>query len=369
MFGPRLFRLIINNYISPTNVGFSSLIAPTQNGIKPTQNGIMKTRIYGADFNEMLIEANYPTWFKNENEAILERTFSAELFLGKGDYKELFFEGIHIGHGNLELSKNTIINFESEFETVEMHFALNGTAVTTSEYFRDTIRFVPGSHNVFYTNGFRGETEWSAHSPLRVFEINMTPAFFEKYLPEGHRLFDGFKKAMSQRESAILCNHNYPITLEMYAIINDIIRCERQGAFKRIFLESRIIALLLLQLEQIDSYSSNHHYMDLKKEDVEKMYAVKELLDMSFKKTNTLNDLAKKVGTNEYTLKKGFKELFGVSVFQYWKGLRLETARSMLYDDGLSVQEVARIIGYKNPQHFTSAFKKQFGVVPSKIAS
>ena len=88
---------------------------------------------------------------------------------------------------------------------------------------------------------------------------------------------------------------------------------------------------------------------------------------MIFKRIDTLNGLAKRVGTNEYTLKKGFKELFGVSVFQYWKGLRLETAKTALLEEGLSVQEVSRKIGYKNPQHFTTAFKKQFGLTPSAL--
>ena len=327
----------------------------------------MKTRIYGEDLNEMLLEAEYPDWFKDPEATVLERTFSADIFLGKGYYKETYFEGVHIGYGNLELSKNTILNFESEFETVEMHFTLNGHVVTDSDYFKDSISFSPGSHNVFYTNGFKGTTNWSSRYPLRMFEINMTPGFVEKYIPEGHQLFDAFRKAMENQQSAMLSKHNYPITLDMYTLINDIIQCTRVGLFKRIFLESKVIALLLLQLEQINSFDAKGSFKSLKKEDVDKMYAVKELLDMNFRKIDTLEDLARKVGTNEYTLKKGFKEIFGISVFQYWKGLRLDTAKSMLLDEGLSIQEVSRKIGYKNPQHFSAAFKKQFGIVPSAV--
>ncbi|MEL6917017.1 MAG: AraC family transcriptional regulator [Bacteroidota bacterium] len=327
----------------------------------------MKTRIYGADLNEMLLEANYPQSFNNGSGSILERTFSAEIFLGKGNYKEIFFEGLHIGFGDLALSKNTILHFESESETVEMHFALNGETITNSNCFDEPIRFSPGSHNVFYANGFFGQMEWSAKVPLRVFEINMTPTFFQKYIPEGHHLFEIFKNAILTKKTTVLSPQNYPMTLEMYTIINEILNCNREGFFKRIFLESKVISLLLLQLEQIISFNTTQVYKGLRKGDVEKMYAVKELLDVNFKKVDTLNSLAKKVGTNEYTLKKGFKELFGVSVFQYWKGLRLETAKIVLLEEGLSVQEVSRRVGYKNPQHFTSAFKKQFGVVPSAI--
>ena len=45
----------------------------------------MKTRIYGEDLNEMLLEAEYPDWFKDPEASVLERTFSADIFLGKGD--------------------------------------------------------------------------------------------------------------------------------------------------------------------------------------------------------------------------------------------------------------------------------------------
>ena len=327
----------------------------------------MTTRIYGADLNEMLLEANYPRWFKDETACILERIFSAEIFLGKGNYREVFFEGVHIGYGDLELSKKTMVHVDSELETVEMHFALNGTTVTTSHYFSDTIKFIPGDHNIFYSNGFSGRTEWSSRFPLQVFEINMTPAFFKKFLPEGHQLFDVFKKAILDKKSAVLAKRNYPITLEMYKIISEIIQCDRERLFKRIFLESKVIALLLLQLEQINSRNTRETCRALRKEDIEKIYAVKEILDMNFKKTDTLIGLAKKVGTNEYTLKKGFRELFGTSVFQYWKGVRLEMAKQMLCEERLSIQEVSQKIGYKNPQHFTTAFKKEFGMAPSVL--
>ena len=195
--------------------------------------------------------------------------------MGKGAYKEVYFDGIHIGYGNLELSKNTHLHFESEFETVEMHFALNGETITDPSYFDGTIRFVPGTHNVFYTNGFQGKTAWSSKIPLRMFEINMAPKVFQKYIPEGHHLFDIFKEAMFSKKSAVLSRQNYPITIEMYKIISEILNCSRDGLFKRIFLESKLISLLLLQLEQIVSFNTQNAYQAINKEDMEKMYAVK----------------------------------------------------------------------------------------------
>ena len=71
------------------------------------------------------------------------------------------------------------------------------------------------------------------------------------------------------------------------------------------------------------------------------------------------------MGTNQQTLKKGFKELFGTTIWGYYNNLRMETAKDLLINQEKSIAEVADNIGYKNPQHFTVAFKKKYGILPS----
>ena len=66
-------------------------------------------------------------------------------------------------------------------------------------------------------------------------------------------------------------------------------------------------------------------------------------------------------------LKKSFKELFGIPVIEYLYNLKMEHARKMLYEQGMYVSEVSSIVGYKNPNHFSTAFKRKFGVKPSKV--
>lgn len=151
----------------------------------------------------------------------------------------------------------------------------------------------------------------------------------------------------------------------MFQIIQDIINCERKGLFKKMFLEAKVIELLLLQLEQI--YDNTIANSLIKKSEVEKIYAVRDYILDNLTQNCSLIDLAHKVGTNEFTLKKGFKELFGTTVFGFWNDAKMEEARKMLRTKELSIGEIADVIGYKNPQHFTAAFKRKYGVVPSRI--
>lgn len=90
------------------------------------------------------------------------------------------------------------------------------------------------------------------------------------------------------------------------------------------FLEAKVIELLLLQLEQLCDEDSEN--ATIKKYDIEKIYAVRDFILNNLTEPYSLTGLAHKVGTNEFTLKKGFKELFGTTVFGFWNDAKMEEA-------------------------------------------
>lgn len=325
--------------------------------------------IYEKDFNEMLLEKNYPDWVKDASGNILERSISDSFVFGDLAFNELYFQDIHISYGNFRFIKDTQFYFNNEFESVQMHFMLNGNSCTSSKSFQNNILFKSGSHNLFYLNGIKSSSNCSSQLPMYFFEINMSPKFFERYLSEQNVYFKHFRNVILQKQTSVFNSaHNYPISEKMKDIIAEIITCKRKGVLKHLFLESKVISLLLLQLEQLFYLDTKPCYFTkMDKNTIEKIYFAKELCERSLESMDTLKDLAKKVGTNEFTLKKGFKEIFGVSVYSYWKKLRLKTAKEILIENTLSIKEVSNLIGYKYVHHFADAFKKEFGFLPSQI--
>ena len=77
--------------------------------------------------------------------------------------------------------------------------------------------------------------------------------------------------------------------------------------------------------------------------------------------------LSRKVAINECYLKKGFKEIFGTTIFDFYQGQRMEHAKYLLYDKGLSVTEVSMLLGYSSISHFSTAFKKHTGIKPCEL--
>jgi AraC family transcriptional regulator len=101
--------------------------------------------------------------------------------------------------------------------------------------------------------------------------------------------------------------------------------------------------------------------------DREKIVKAREVLLQHIGEPLTIRELSRKVAINECYLKKGFKEMFGATIFDFYQGQRMEHARYLLYEKGLSVTEVSVMLGYSSISHFSTAFKKHTGLKPCEL--
>lgn len=78
----------------------------------------------------------------------------------------------------------------------------------------------------------------------------------------------------------------------------------------------------------------------------------------------TIAELAKAVGMNQCKLKKTFKDHFGSTIYALFQKTRMTSAQRLLQNH--NVTETAMMLGYSNVSHFSAAFSRQFGNLPSK---
>lgn len=98
-----------------------------------------------------------------------------------------------------------------------------------------------------------------------------------------------------------------------------------------------------------------------------KIVQAREILLQHIGEPLTIKELSRKVAINECYLKKGFKEMFGTTIFDFYQGQRMEHARYLLYEKGLSVTDVSLMLGYSSISHFSTAFKKHTGLKPCEL--
>lgn len=80
-----------------------------------------------------------------------------------------------------------------------------------------------------------------------------------------------------------------------------------------------------------------------------------------------LKELAHQMGTNEYKLKYGFKQLYGTTVFRFLIQERLRKAKTLIQHSNLSLKRIAHMTGFKSTTHFSRAFKEKYGLSPSAL--
>ena len=93
------------------------------------------------------------------------------------------------------------------------------------------------------------------------------------------------------------------------------------------------------------------------------MKAVNERLDDS---DFNVEALADEVGLSRVQLHRRMKELTGITVGEFIRNLRLQQAAKLLASGDTTVAQVTYAVGFANPTHFATAFKKHFGVTPSE---
>ncbi len=159
-----------------------------------------------------------------------------------------------------------------------------------------------------------------------------------------------------------------PTSVEMQMIVHQLLHCPYQGSIKRMYWEAKILELMTLQIDHLLAYLARQKSKSEKHllaEDIERIYEAQRILIQEAQDPPSLVKLAHQVGLNDYKLKVGFRQVFGTTVFGYLNQYRMEQVRQLLELGEMSVSAAAHRVGYSSLSHFTTTFRKRFGVNPS----
>lgn len=78
----------------------------------------------------------------------------------------------------------------------------------------------------------------------------------------------------------------------------------------------------------------------------------------------TLDCLARELYLSPVYLSRIFKKETGKNFKEYLTEVRISKARELLKDESLTVNEVAELVGYRDPGYFGRAFKQKYGYTP-----
>jgi AraC family transcriptional regulator, transcriptional activator of the genes for pyochelin and ferripyochelin receptors len=272
--------------------------------------------------------------------------------------------------------RNKIL-WNHDFDGVYTDYLLSGQQTATNSRWQKALVMTGRQHSVSYTNGYEGET-WSdtPQSEMVMFKINK-PTWL-RLTHDGNDTLQRFAENVLEGRSMHLSEHNLPLTQQMSSVIQQILNCHFTGGLKKMFLYSKCLELIVLQAEAFNYHETlcNHSSQNsstlarrVSRSDKERLHFAQDYLRHHLEEPPSLPELARVAGLNEYKLKREFKEVFGTTVFGFVAEHRLERAQMLLSEREKSVSEIAYELGYSSPQHFSTAFKKKFGMPPKFVRS
>lgn len=98
--------------------------------------------------------------------------------------------------------------------------------------------------------------------------------------------------------------------------------------------------------------------------DTEKMQLAKNYIIDNLSTNLTIPIIASAVGTNQCYLKKGFKEVFNQTIFEFIRENRMIKAKYLLENTSQNITEIAFAVGYASLSSFSQAYKNYFGITP-----
>ncbi len=293
---------------------------------------------------------------------LVEKSRTIPLPYGSMDMKHWLFDGIRIGFRHVKYNGHYDFFKYNNLDVVNLSFNLKGSVIIRHE--GQEYQVAGQKHNIIYTPGV-GNTFKNADLETEVFEIQFIPDTFIRMAEDGNDTLKRFLEQMRTGNPAVLGRQSLTLNLDLQKAIQEVLNCRFTGSMKKLFLLSKSIEILVLQAEAYDRAANEQPICCKRKDDQERIRYARDYVVDHVDNPPSLSELARIIGINEYKLKRGFKEIFQTTVFGYLSDYRLTKARQILLDRSKTITEIAYDLGYSSPQHFSTAFKKKFGVSPS----
>lgn len=182
-------------------------------------------------------------------------------------------------------------------------------------------------------------------------------------------------KTTSFSEDVLNFNHTssfskiMPLCSRTRPVLDGLMNHDYSDSMENIFINAQTQMLLLYSMDCMAG--DNEEVFECKflsnEADREKIALAREILLQHIGEPLTIKELSRKAAINECYLKKGFKEMYGTTIFDFFQSQRMEHAKYLLYEKGLTVTDVSASLGYSSISHFSTAFKKHTGLKPCEL--
>lgn len=323
----------------------------------------MEFKIFAPGGNEIQIVSELPPALRKENLPF------TETIIGKAEFGQMVFrnyqgDGFNIWYSNYLIKHDTEFKARADLTVLELHIQfLNHLTIDWDKVGKYNL--LPFQFNLTYTPFVNNWAKFLAGKDCHTFDIHFTKEYLQQLSPF-FPLLDKFLEQVEKGKPANLSEIDHFLSPGMIILVNQLLGCSFKREVAKFYIESKVMELLIMALDHV---SGDHIIAPIKLSayDIERLHEAKDILLSDFENKISLVQLSRKVGINDFKLKKGFKHLFGSTVFDYQQSAKMGIAMKELKETNKPVEEIAYSIGYDFVSNFNVAFKKHFGFPPGYL--
>ncbi len=256
-------------------------------------------------------------------------------------YRETGAKGFSISFNQVEVQK-------------EMQVGHRQQLVTDKRPFRNDIFLTDPRDSAFL--------KISAGSQVKRLLIVCSHELALQYLPKDvFDKLDSFARNNSSSENPLFIN------LSHRTMLKEVFEIKENDPISQIKRLSGIIHLMEKLLHSFLRQEQSALPRTVKKNDLESMQHVEQILSSKLEGFPSLESLAQEVFMSTSKLKNLFKQVYGHTLYDYYNKSRLQRAKDLLITGQCSIKQAGSEIGFSNLSHFAKAFRKEFGILPRDL--
>jgi len=250
-----------------------------------------------------------------------------------------------------------VLHFEDIYVKDKAAFSVDGEVLEKNKTRHSVARLT--------SNFFSNSEEISANTRVKAVKVFFSEAWLKKYLGLADEV-DSLQQYVSLKTASFDME---PLDAEYLKLMDELWNVRKDDPLQNIFLQNRATLLIERFFTRLaDKMKKYEGAVDIPEEDMQRLMEVENTLvkDLS-EKPPSIDELAKMVMMSATKLKKGFKQMYGSGIYSYYQNMRLQRAKELLLGGQSSIRETAAATGFYNTANFATAFKKQFGILPSQL--
>lgn len=279
---------------------------------------------------------------------------------GLGSIDFHYFDGLSVSISDLTFKDDVNVELFYSQKFLELSFLIEGEQIIKIKGLDNDVVYESQESYLVYLSNVKGLVSYHQRKPFREVKIRMDIHFIQKHrLNEEYNILD--RHELQQQHGHLI----RPLCIKTQEILSEILSDRRKGLLKRLFLESKTLELIALQLD--NESEKKHEALNPIDNLVKKLYKTQFIISSDLSVQYSIQQLSRQIGLNDFILKKEFKRLFGKTIFEYSTELRMEKAKQLLHHSKKPIYEISELVGYKNSTHFSAAFKKIEGITPKRF--